>query len=267
MKRIALLLNLCLIGMCIPGCVSKVLPLRQSKPDVTRQGNQIILYCGAGIRKPTESIVHAFESETGVKVDCRFGGSGKMFRELAESKEGDLYMAGTYYVDEAEKRDLVTAAQTVCYVRPVILVRKGNPKKLSTVHDLARPGVKIYFVDPTKCQSGIVSETVLTKNNVDMKGIKDNLVRPLPKGKNPIDLIQEGGLDAAIVWDTQASAWADRADIISIPEEQNEAWPVRIALLKFSKHQNHAKKLMDFLTSKKGKTIFQKHRFRVDGPE
>ena len=73
--------------------------------------------------------------------------------------------------------------------------------------------------------------------------------------------IQAKALDAVIVWDAMARYYSAQGDEISIPVENNVISTIDIGVLKFSKHQEPAKKFMDFVASEAGQQIFQKHNY------
>ena len=68
-------------------------------------------------------------------------------------------------------------------------------------------------------------------------------------------------IDAAIVWDATAAFYPDDADVVSIPQEQNVIARIPIGILSFSKHKEFARKFVEFVTSERGRRIFEKHGY------
>ena len=62
--------------------------------------DELFLYAGAGLRKPTDKIIAQFEQETGHRVIVDYSGSGKQMAKYQTVLRGDLFMPGAYYYIE-----------------------------------------------------------------------------------------------------------------------------------------------------------------------
>ncbi len=76
--------------------------------------------------------------------------------------------------------------------------------------------------------------------------------------------IQAKSLDAVIVWDAIARYYSEYGDEVPIPSEKNVISTVDIGVLKFTEHQEQAEKFVDFVISKAGQRIFQKHNYSTE---
>jgi len=227
----------------------------------------LYLYCGAGIRLPVAEAVEAFHAQTGIAVECDFAGSGILISRIKASRRGDLYMPGdAKYVDLAAKDGLIASRRDVCFFIPVILVRKGNPKGIRSLADLAKPGTELGLGDPRACAIGEVCEKLFEKNAVPLDAVKKNTAF-LSLTVNELGIqIKTGKLDAAIVWDAIAAQYADSGEILAIPPEQTIITTVPIAVLKVSTQPELAGRFADFLVSDAGQAFFRKHHFTTTAP-
>jgi molybdate transport system substrate-binding protein len=227
----------------------------------------LLLYCGAGLRPAMDEMIPAFTARTGVAVACDYGGSGMIISRLRLAGRGDLFMPGdVWYVELAEQEGLVASKAMVCYFVPVILVPKGNPKRVRSLADLARPGVRLGLGNPKACQVGRASEAIFAKNGIPRDAIDANLLFSSTT-VNELGLqVVTGHLDAAIVWDAVAAQYADRAEVVAIPPEQNETSRVAVAVLKASRNRKAAEAFVQFLLSSEGQAVFRKHQYRTDPP-
>ena len=225
-------------------------------------GKTVHLYCAAGLQPAMKPIIEAFSAETGVQVQCDYGGSGTLLTRLKLSREGDLFLpAEQDYVELAKKDGLVESERRVCEVLPVILVKKGNPKDIRTLADLARPGLKLGLGNPQACQVGRVSEELFAKNGVDAGAIRTNTAFQSTTVNDLGLQMQVGQLDAVIVWDAIAAQYAKVADAVAIPREKSVVSHFVIALLTCSKDKPLARKFMDFLVSPKAQEILRKQGY------
>jgi molybdate transport system substrate-binding protein len=172
-----------------------------------------------------------------------------------------------HYIEQAVHANMILSQRSVCYWVPTILVQKGNPKKIRQLDDLLKPGVKLGLGDPEACAIGRTSKQILEKNNIAWEDIEENLAFQSLTVNELGMQIQAQALDAVIVWDAMARYYSEYGDEIPIPPEQNIISTIDIGVLKFTKHHELAEKFVDFVTSEKGRRIFQKYNYSTKPPE
>ncbi len=239
-----------------------------SKEDGQSTPEELLLYCGAGIRPPVDELVETFGREHGVKIALDYAGSEVLLSKIKLLRRGDLYMPGDkHYVEQAAQADMILSQRSACYWVPTILVRKGNPKEIRRLEDLLKSGIKLGLGDPEACAIGRTSKKILEKNNIKWEDIQNNLrYKSLTVNELGIQ-IQAQALDAVIVWDATAKYYSEHGDEIPIAIEKNIISTVDIGVLKFTKHQELAEKFVDFVTSEKGNAILKKHHYSTEPPE
>jgi molybdate transport system substrate-binding protein len=227
----------------------------------------LYLYAGAGLRPALDDLIAAFRRKTGTTVQCDYGGGGMIISRLRLSRQGDLFMPGdVWYVDLAADEGLVASKTTVCWLVPVVLVPKGNPRGIRGLADLAAPGVRLGLGDPKACQVGRASQQIFEKNHIKAAAVEANLVYSSPTVNELGVQVKLGHLDAAIVWDAVAAQYADSAEAIAIPPEENVVSQVAVAVLKSSKEPAAAKAFVEFLLSPEGQALFRKNGYRTEPP-
>jgi len=240
----------------------------KQEPGRRGSGQELRLYCGAGIRPPTDELVDAFFQEYGVKVVPDYAGTEVLLSRIKLSLSGDFYMPGDkHYVDQAAEEGLILSRRTVCYWVPTILVQKGNPKKISGLRDLLKPGLKVGLGDPNACAIGRISWQILAKEGITREQLKDNLVFQSLTVNELGMQIQARSLDAVIVWDAMARYYSRYGDQVRIPPEKNVTSTVDIGVLKFTKNRALAEKFAEFAASEKGRAIFAKHHYSTEPPK
>ena len=74
----------------------------QSAPE------ELLLYCGAGIRPPADELIEIFEREYGIKIAPDYAGSEVLLSKIKLIRRGDLYMPGDkHYVEQAAQADMI----------------------------------------------------------------------------------------------------------------------------------------------------------------
>jgi molybdate transport system substrate-binding protein len=228
----------------------------------------LLLYSGAGLREPVAELAETFGSRHGVKIETDYAGSEVLLSRIKLTGQGDLYLPGdVYYVEQAEAENLVAEKATVCYLVPVILVQKGNPKGIRTVKDLLQAGVKLGLGDAQACAIGRNCEQIFQRAGVSAESLAEHVAfRALTVNELGTD-VAVGALDAAIVWDAVAASFADKTDAVAIPAEQNAVSTVAVGVLRSSRHPDLAQQFVAFLTSPEASAIFAKHHYTTSPPE
>jgi len=241
---------------------------RKEPESSDAQAKELLLYCGAGIRPPVAQLTETFGREQGVKIITDYAGAEVLLSKIKLSRRGDLYMPGDkHYVDQAAREDMILSQRSVCYFVPTILVQKGNPKNISGLEDLLKPGVKLGLGDEKACAIGRKVKKIFAKNNILWTEVEKNLkFQSLTVNELGMQ-IQAKALDAVIVWDAIAKYYRDYGDEVPIPAEQNVISTVDIGVLKFSQDRELAEKFVEFAASTRGRDIFIKHNYTIDPPK
>ncbi|MCS7187696.1 MAG: molybdate ABC transporter substrate-binding protein [Armatimonadetes bacterium] len=232
------------------------------KPAKLSAKSPLFIYAGAAFRPPLEAMGREFEREYGVPVKFNFTGSNCLLAQIILSQQGDLFLPGEeFYVRQAQKRGYVLKSEIIGYFVPVILVRKGNPKGIKSLKDLAKSGIKVGLGDPKACAIGEISEAILRKNGLTEAVHKNVALRAMtaPELANALRL---GGIDACINWDAIANyPWVRPAvEVITIPPEQNVITANPLAILRTTRNRQAAELFLQFALSE-GQRILRQHGF------
>ncbi len=262
MKRLILTVTFIIAAILLISCE------RKDSTEEEAGEKELLLYCGAGIRPPAAELAETFGREHGVKVVTNYAGSETLLSTIRLIRSGDLYMPGDkHYVEQAVNEGMIHLHKSVCYFIPVILVQKDNPKNIQGLQDLLRPGVKLGMGDAKACAIGRTTKKILTKNKIVWSDVEKNLkFHSLTVNELGMQ-IQAKALDAVIVWDAIARYYSEYGEELQIPVEQNVISTIDIGVLKFTKHKKLAEKFVDFVSSKQGQEVFNKHNYSTKSPE
>lgn len=231
----------------------------QAKEQV-EYADSIMVYSGAGMRKPMDEIAVLFEDEYGTKIEYNYAGSNALLSQMELTQEGDVYMPGeTYYLEVAEDKGFIDKKELVAYHIPVITVPQGNPASIQQLSDLANEGVKVVWGDPEAAAIGRLGNEILEKN-----GLKDavwkNVVATVPTMNELIVYISEAQADGTINWGDVVQD-VEKIEVIDIPAEQNLIKVIPVGSLEFSEKKETAEAFVDFCASDEALEIFEKYGF------
>jgi len=248
------------MSFCVAGC-------GEGDQQAVVDEDMIKLYAGAGMQDGVDALIKAFSDKTGVLIDVEYGGSGPMMTRAKIAKDGDLFMPGDVgWVDQLhEASGIVEDRKPVAFFVPVIIVAKGNPKKIHRLDDFLREDLTIALGNEY-CQVGKASARILKRNSIDISKIDtDRLMRS--KTVNELGLfVKTGRADAAIVWDAIAFNNAPRVDVVKIPRDNNRISRVVVGILSTGAHKTEARKFVEFIASPTGQEILSRHGYCTNEP-
>ncbi|RZN16249.1 MAG: tungstate ABC transporter substrate-binding protein WtpA [Methanosarcinales archaeon] len=221
----------------------------------------LMVYSGAGMRKPMDEIGILFEQKHGVSVNYNYGGSNTLLSQIELTKTGDAYMPGaTMYIDAAREKGFVDYEQNIAYHVPVIAVPKGNPAGVTCLNDLTKPEVKVVLGDSKAAAIGKIGDKILEKNEI-FDSVNAKVAARAATVNELVVYTCMGTTDASIIWQASLIGAENETDVIEIPTEQNLIKVIPVGALTFSENKEYAKTFVDFVTSDEGKAVFEKHGF------
>ncbi len=192
-------------------CLSACLPVCSSQSGVS-----LIVYCAAGLKKPVETAARQYESETGTRVSLQYGGTGTLLSQLQVAKRGDLYItAGEGAIEDARRLNLVRESLPLVHQRPVIAVKKGNPKGVAQLADLQQADLRIGLAHPDAASISKVSRRLLGEERWTALAASAVVMKPTVT-EVAADLAL-GAIDAAILWDATVPQFKD-LEAVEVPE-------------------------------------------------
>ncbi len=230
----------------------------------------LLVFSGSASMPATEEAAKLFEKETGITVHINFGGSGTLLSQMILAKTGDIYFPGSSdYMDIALKKGIIDSQNlvVVAYLIPCINVAKGNPKNIRHLSDLARDDIRFVMANPENVCLGSYS-VELIENNCDdtlANSIRGNILTFAESCSKTAATLSLHSADAILGWQVFGQWDPENIENIALPDSQL----VRIGLLplaitRYSKNKENAKKFIRFMASEEARKIYQKHHYIVD---
>jgi molybdate transport system substrate-binding protein len=143
----------------------------------------------------------------------------------------------------------------------VLIVQPGNPKKIKTLQDLTKPGIRIGLGDPEAVAIGRAARETMVKAGGWEKA-KKNVVMTAQNVSELSNAVKLKQVDAAIVWNAIAAMYNTKElATVTIPAKQAVCSPVPVGVVAYTKFPKEAKAYMEFLASPEATKIFLKHGF------
>lgn len=138
----AAVLCLSLVAACGSGTRSAAL-----KPAA---GQHLTVFAAASLKKAFTAEGKAFEAaHPGDTVTFSFAGSQVLVAQVQQGAPADVLATADLATISSVRSKLASAPRVFAHNQLALLVASGNPGKVSTLADLARPGVKVVLAGPT----------------------------------------------------------------------------------------------------------------------
>lgn len=229
--------------------------------------DRLQVFAGAASKPPTEEAAKAFERKTGVKVDLVFGGSGFVLSQMMLAKMGDVYFPGSSdFMELAKKKGAVfpETERNVVYLVQAINVQKGNPKKIRTLRDLARPGLRVAIANPEGVCVGLYAVETIEKHLTvaEKAAVKKNIVTYTESCEKTATAVSLKTVDAVIGWSVFEHWDPERIETVPLKKQEiNRIGYIPAAIATFTQNRALAQKFIDFLLSAEGQAIYRKYHY------
>lgn len=237
------------------------------------QEKTVLVFAGSVSKPPLEEIAKVFAKRTGIKIELNFGGSGTLLSQMMISRKGDVYLpASQDYIDKANRAGIIKlrSEKIVAYLTPAILVQKGNPRRIKSLADLAKPGIKVGIASPDTVVIGLFAQRIIEKvrkRDPELaQNIETNIVTHAKSAEDLASILLLGQIDAAINWSVIRKWHPEKLALVALKSDQipGRAY-IPVAITRFTRERAAAQDFVDFIVSREGKSIFKKYGYIVEG--
>src|SRR5581483_3286051 len=119
---------------------------RAASPD----DDALTIYAAASLTNAFQDIANLYTSRTGWPVAFNLGASSTLRAQLEQGAVADLFASADAPQMDALVADGLNDGAPVVFAqnRLVVVLPASNPAAITSLHDLARPGVKLVTTDP-----------------------------------------------------------------------------------------------------------------------
>ena len=230
-------------------------------PPVGGKAKSIIVYSGAGLRKPIEELGRMFKDKTGVEAQFTYGNCAQLTNQILTVSKGDVLLPGDAEdIKVLREHDKIGAEKPLVYHVPILAVPQGNPANIKSLDDLKKPEIKIVLGDPEANPLGKLAKKILTKKGI-YDQVKPNVVTQAATVNEMFVYLEMGQVDAAIIWEDNLVG-NEKIEIVENSDFDEHIKKVPVTTLKCSENPELATQFMDFVSSSEGIGVWEKWGFR-----
>jgi molybdate transport system substrate-binding protein len=212
----------------------------------------ITVFAAASLKTAFTRIGADFEkAHPGTKVTFSFAGSSDLAAQIQQGAPADVFAsADTRNMDKVTAESLASGAPVVFASNTLeIAVPPGNPANVSSLADLARPGVKVVLCAPA-VPCGSAAAEVEQSAGVDLKPVSEEQSVTDVLGK-----VVAGEADAGLVYVTDVRSAGDAVRGIAFPEASAAVNSYPIAALRASRNAALARAFVTAVTGAQGQQV------------
>jgi molybdate transport system substrate-binding protein len=230
----------------------------------------VVVFAAGGARPAIDELCREFEGRYLLRAETVYGGGGEVLSKMILAKSGDIYLAPEQrFMETAVNKQAVDPAtiHTVAYMVPVIAVKKGNPKRIGALADLAKEGVRVAITRPETTLLGQYAPEILRRAGLE-EAIMPHVVTYASDPNNLLTMLMLGQVDAGIIWHFYGTMASDKIETIFInPSQLTGIGKMQIAITIYSSDAQRARRFVNFARSAEGKAIFKRCGYIVDAEE
>jgi molybdate transport system substrate-binding protein len=232
----------------------------QPGPNSSGVTGSVTVFAAASLTESFTRIGKDFEAANpGSKVTFNFAGSSALATQINQGAPADVFAsaapANMKTVTDAGNAD--GTPTTFVKNQLVIAVPRGNPKGITGLADLTRPGVKVALC-AAQVPCGAAANTALSA-----AGVKLTPVTLEQDVKSALSKVKLGEVDAALVYRTDAKAASSDVDGVEFPESAKAINEYPIVVLKNAQNKAAAQAFVAYVLSDKGKAVLTRAGFQV----
>lgn len=196
-----------------------------------------------------------------------FAGSGALQKQIEEGADVDLFFsAATSNMDTLKKKGLLIdyTVRNLLGNKLVLVVPKDSKVPVNSSFSVVATNSsikKIALGEPKTVPAGKYAEDVFKYLNV-LDQVKPKVVYAQDV-KQVLNWVETGNVDAGVVYLTDAKISTKVTTIATASEESHTPIVYPAALIKTTNNYTASRDFLNFLTSDKAKTVFDKYGFNV----
>ncbi|MGZ4512163.1 MAG: molybdate ABC transporter substrate-binding protein [Mycobacterium sp.] len=219
---------------------------------------KVVVFAAASLKPAFTKISAQFKAQNaGSDVEFEFAGSSELATQLTQGATADVFAsADTAQMDTVAKALLLSGSPTNFATNTLVIVTApGNPKKVGSFPDLARPGLGVVICQkPVPCGSA-------TQRVEDSTGVRLNPVSEEVNVTDVLNKVTTGQADAGLVYVTDAHSAGNKVTTVNFPEAAGAVNVYPIAVLKNAAQATLAQKFVAMVTGDTGQNFLAQSGF------
>jgi molybdate transport system substrate-binding protein len=226
---------------------------------------EITVYAAASLKDALGALGTVCASQSGAAPVYNFGASNDLARQILAAGKADIFFsADTAWMDEVAKSNMVDTAsrRSLLSNQLVVVVPDDSTLQISSAADLASEAIqRLSLANPAAVPAGKYARAWLEKAGVWDK-VGDRVI-PAPDVRAALAAVEEGAVQAGVVYRTDAAIARHARIAFTVPEADGPRITYPVAVLKDRPHMDAARRTVDCYAGPEGTAHFERFGFIV----
>jgi molybdate transport system substrate-binding protein len=241
------------VAVALAGCAGGASSTPSSHAPTHNLSGSVTVLAAASLTESFDELAARFERRhPGVTVQTSYGGSGALAQQIVQGAPADVFAS-------AADEPMTTVRSAGLASRPTefatnvlqLVVPPGNPAHVTSLADLARPGITTILCDPT-VPCGAAANTLLRKTGVHVTPV--SLEQDVKQVLTKIELDEA---DAGLVYATDAKVAGSKVQTIAVPAASTVVNPYPIVVLSDAPHPAAAAAFVRYVLGPDGRKVLR----------
>jgi len=236
------------------------------------QSTKLTVFAAASLTDAFNETAQAFEANnSGVTVALNYAGSQVLATQIKQGATADVFAsADQKNMKSVQDAGLMNNSSVAIFAenKLAIIVPTGNPANITSLIDLAKPGVKLDICNSSvPCGNYTLQMLAKASNNSTYgsgftNSVLANVVSQETNVNDVVAKVALGQADAGMVYKSDVpAAYQSKVQVITIPDSVNVLAQYPIGILSGSQNAQLAQSFINFVTSPAGQAILLKYGF------
>ena len=249
-------------ALVLAACSSSTSTPSASSSGAGKVSGTVVVFAATSLTDAFNKIGAQFEkAHPGVMVKFNYNGSSSLATSITQGAPADVFAsaAPANMKTVTDAGDAAGTPQVFTRNTGEIMVEKGNPKKITSVKDLANPAIKVAVCAP-EVPCGAVATAIFKNAGVTVKPVSEET-----NVGGVVTKVTLGEVDAGIVYVTDVKESEGKAIGVPIPASQNDITEYPIAQVKGAPNATGAKAFISYVLGPDGQKVLASFGFLPPG--
>ena len=218
----------------------------------------LTVLAAASLTETFNALGKQFETDhPGVSVKFNYAGSSDLAQQIVNGAPADVFASASDATMKTVTDADLTAAKPVTFAKNVLQIATppGNPKKIATFADLAKPDVKVVVCAP-QVPCGAAEQKIEKATGTALKPVSQE-----SDVKSVLSKVETGDADAGLVYVTDVNSAGDKVQGVNFPEAAQASTNYPIAVLKNAPAGDLANQFLTTVTGERGRQALEQAGF------
>jgi molybdate transport system substrate-binding protein len=206
-----------------------------------------------------------YKEKSGVEIAYTGAFAAALGKSLLGSAETDVFAGRVLgLAKKLRQAKKMIYFKPLCFTRYVLVTPPGNPAGITSIGDVAKPGVRVILAPQASPPGGKAVSGLLKKAGVADAAMNNTVIRGSCVQRTMARLVQGQGDVSVVEYRlTRLPQFREKVEVIDIPEAYFPSAPLSftVGVMQFAKDRERAGDYIDFILSEEGQTFFKSAGF------